>query len=172
MENANEIIEQAENLKRTQGRINLVEIANTLGIKVYTTKDIKQSSFIAFDPENECYEIYINGQEAGTRQRFSIAHEIAHYILHKDKIISFGVVGRQCEVSLTVEEEREADMLAAHIIMPPDSSKEYLNSRGVSIDLPITKEIITQYANEFGVSMMAAILRLRELGYYVRYIEL
>lgn len=166
------VVEQAVNLKRTQGRINLIEIANSLGIDVYTTKEIKQSSFIAYDAETENYEIYLNENEVGTRQRFSIAHEIAHFVLHKNKIKTFGVVGRECEQSLSVAEEKEADTLAAEILMPTCICNEYLTNHSITMDTVIDYQIVKDFAKEFGVSILAAIVKLRELGYYVKYIEL
>lgn len=166
-----EIIGQAENLKRTKGRINLVEIANSYGIKVFSTDEIKAPSFIAYDPETKGYEIYINSKEPGTRQRFSIAHELAHYILHRDKIISFGIVGRECEQSLLVLEERQADDLAANILMPEKSVIDYLNSKGIDKSSLLTANMVKAVAKEFEVSLMPAILRLKKIGYYVEYIE-
>lgn len=34
----------------------------------------------------EVFRILINGREAKTRQRFTAAHELAHFILHRDKL--------------------------------------------------------------------------------------
>lgn len=167
-----DLIKEIENIKKTKGRINTIEIANMLGIKVYITKDIKQSSFIAFDSETDTYNIYLNAKEGGTRQRFSIAHEIAHYLLHKDKIITFGVVGRQCEASLTPNEEKCADNLAGVILMPENCVKEYMAKYNISLDDKLDLKIIKDFAKEFEVSLIAGALRLRELGYYVGYIEL
>lgn len=167
----NDLIKEIENIKKTKGRINTVEIANMLGIKVYITKDIKQSSFIAFDNETNCYGIYINAREKGTRQRFSIAHEIVHFLLHKDKIITFGVVGRQCEASLTANEEKCADNLAGILLMPDNCVKDYMCKFNVSFDDKLDLKIIKEFAKEFEVSLIAAALRLREIGYYVGYIE-
>lgn len=167
-----ELIKEIENIKKTSGRINTIEIANMLGIKVYKTTDITQSSFIAFDKDENCYSIYINSKEVGTRQRFSIAHEIAHFLLHKERIISFGIVGRQCDESLTLTEEKNADTLAARILMPENCVWEYMNNLKISDNDKLNLRIIKDFAKEFEVSLIAGILRLRELGYYVGYIEL
>ena len=172
MDNREDILKEAENLKRTKGRIDIVELANTLGIKVYSTKDIKQPSFIAFDPQTQSYEIYFNSKDAGTRQRFSIAHEIAHYILHRDKIVSFGVVGRNHNNSLSISEEKEADCLAGALLMPANSVSDFIHNKGITLNDKIELETVKDMAKEFEVSLIAAALRLRELGYYVGYIEI
>lgn len=166
-----DVLKSVENIKRTQGRIDIVEIANSLGIKVFETREIEQPSFIAYDPETKCYQIYLNERDAGTRQRFSIAHEIAHFLLHKDKIVSFGTVGRLCDCSLSLKEEKIADNLAGRILMPKKNIKEYMAQNGFSVNDKIDKQMVQKVAKEFEVSLIAATLRLRELGYYVGYIE-
>lgn len=165
------IIKQAIDLKKNKGRIDIVELANNLGIKVYSTDEINVPSFIAYDKELKTYEIYINSKEKPTRKRFSIAHEIAHFIKHKDKIVEFGVVGRQNNCSLSVNEEEDADNLAAEILMPQECVISFLNSQNIDKQTKIEKDIVSKFANEFDVSLFAAIIRLRELGYYVGYIE-
>ena len=40
-----------------------ISVANTLGIKVYETKEISQPSFIAYDSDLECYEIYLKKRQ-------------------------------------------------------------------------------------------------------------
>lgn len=169
--NIEDIIKEIENIKKIKGRINTVEIANMLGIKVFITKNVS-SSFIAFDNETKCYGIYINAREKGTRQRFSIAHEIAHFLLHKDKIITLGTVGRQSDFSLTANEEKCADNLAGMLLMPENCVKDYMQKFNVSYDDKLDLKIIKEFAKEFEVSLIAGALRLRELGYYVGYIEL
>ena len=166
-----ELLQEIENIKKTKGRIDIVEIANSLGIKVYATNEIEQSSLIAYDSETNCYEIIFNENQPKTRQRFSIAHEIAHFLLHKDKIITFGIVGRECAVSLSLQEEKEADNLAGMLLMPENCIKKALEQRKLTVENVIDTEIVKSIATEFSVSLIACALRLRELGYYVGYIE-
>jgi len=168
----NKVIEQAINLKKTKGRIDVIDIANSLGIKVYSTKKIQYPSMIAHNKETGYYEIYFNENEKKTRNRFSIAHEIAHYILHKSKIIEFGVVGRENLCSLSSSEELEADKLAAEILMPCSCVNEFMEHNEITRDVKIELDMIKKVAKEFETSLLATIMRLRELGYYVGYIEL
>lgn len=165
------ILKQAENLKKTKGRIDVIELANSLGIKVYTSSQMGTPSFIAYDKEQQRYEIYVNAREKVARQRFSIAHEIAHFIEHKDKINVLGIVGRQNTYSLTAEEEFQADSLAAEILMPKNCVEEFLKQNNVSRETKIDEEVVRKLAQEFEVSVLSAIIRLRSLGYYVKYIE-
>lgn len=62
--------------------------------------------------------IKVNRHDVKERQRFTIAHEIAHFLLHKDRLaggIEDDVLYRS---RLSDELEREANRLAADIIMP------------------------------------------------------
>lgn len=167
----NNAIELAENLKKTENRIDIIKIANEFGLKVFLTDEISVPSFIAFDSETGGYEIYVNSKEPSTRKRFSIAHEIAHYILHKDKINTFGIVGRQNSKSLSKEEEMAADILGARILIPEKCANDYLTDKQISVDDILGFKIVSMFSKEFEVSIIAGAMRLRELGYYVGYIE-
>lgn len=167
-----DIIRNVEKQKQTTGKIDIIELANSYGIKVYSTKQINCASYIVFDPIEEIYEIYVNDKEPGVRKRFSIAHEIAHYILHKDKIQTLGVVGRQNINSLSKQEEKDADSLGAKILMPPKASKCFLEKNNILQDDILDMNVIKKFADEFEVSIIAAAMRLRELGYYVGYIKM
>lgn len=62
--------------------------------------------------------IKVNRHDVKERQRFTIAHEIAHFLLHKDKI-SDGIIDDILYRSrLSDELEQQANRLAADIIMP------------------------------------------------------
>ena len=71
--------------------IDVYEIAMDLQIKVYIEKGWPNglSGKIVKDALSggqSGYAIYVNGDHAETRQRFTLAHEIAHFILHKENI--------------------------------------------------------------------------------------
>ena len=66
------------------------------------------------------YHIEINGAHSPNRRRFTLAHEIAHYLLHRD-LIGDGIEDDALYRSrLSNETEAEANRLAARILMPPD----------------------------------------------------
>lgn len=64
------------------------------------------------------FRIRVNRYEIDERQRFTIAHEIAHYLLHRDHIRSGIVDNVMYRSSLSSRREAEANRLAADIIMP------------------------------------------------------
>lgn len=62
--------------------------------------------------------IRINRHDTEERQRFTLAHEIAHYLLHRDKI-GDGIVDTMLfRSSLSNALEAEANRLAADIVIP------------------------------------------------------
>lgn len=62
--------------------------------------------------------IRVNRHEHKNRQRFTIAHEIAHFILHKDAITDRVVDDKFYRSGLSEKREWEANALAADILMP------------------------------------------------------
>lgn len=62
--------------------------------------------------------VKINRHDSEERQRFTLAHEIAHFLLHRDKI-GDGIVDTMLfRSSLSSDLESEANRLAADIVLP------------------------------------------------------
>jgi Zn-dependent peptidase ImmA (M78 family) len=62
--------------------------------------------------------IKVNRHDIKERQRFTIAHEIAHFLLHRDRLASGITDDVLYRSRLTDDLERQANRLAADIIMP------------------------------------------------------
>lgn len=103
--------------------VRVIAIAKDFGIGVYKMggaewqeKDI--SGLIRKDPSIDRFEIVVNANHDYPRQRFTVAHEIAHFLLHEEKIgdgITDDVLYRS---GLDTEMETEANVMAANILMP------------------------------------------------------
>ncbi len=138
--------------------VDLERITKDLKIEVFGTKDFENniSGKIYYNEEHKEYRIVVNTNHPNTRQRFTIAHEIAHYILHKDRIReNNGIVDTGLYKSnLYNYLELEADRLAADILMPYD------------ILMPLAEESnydtesIETLAKKFDVSYTSMSLRL------------
>ena len=113
-----------QNNRQMYPPFNVSPIANDLGITVLEDEmpqpDI--SGLIAKQPDGKIY-IYVNQDENINRQRFTIAHELAHYYLHykssdKDGVLSF-VKHRNGIYSVDDSgEEAEANAFAAELLVP------------------------------------------------------
>src|SRR5690606_2956370 len=100
------------------------------------------------------YRITINGRHPHTRQRFTLAHEIAHFILHRP-LIGDGIVDDALYRSSKGDDvEREANRYAAAILMPaPLVRKKYREGL----------RSFAGIAEAFDVSYEVAEIRVREL---------
>lgn len=97
----------------------------------------------------------INSKHHKNRQRFTIAHELGHYLMHKDKNSLFEDTtffrGAQNNAM-----EFAANEFASSILMPQNSIKKLLDSN--------IREL-ADLADEFNVSPSAMKYRLEKLGY-------
>jgi Zn-dependent peptidase ImmA (M78 family) len=140
-----------------QAPVNVTGIASELGLKIYATKLPESiSGKIIFEAREQSerfngYVIYVNQAETFERQRFTAAHEIAHFILHRHLIgdgITDDVLYRS---KLTSPQETEANNLAADILMPWNLINE-TSASGVTN--------IRELAARFQVSLTAMSVRL------------
>jgi len=110
--------------------------------------------------------IGINSLHHPNRQRFSIAHEIAHVVLHKGMEVhvdrTFRVNMRNDVSSRAIDpEEIEANRFAAELLMPEHMLVNDL--RGQEIDLE-NEAGLKRLAERYRVSLQALTIRLTKLG--------
>jgi len=117
--------------------------------------------------EGDKGKIGYNRVDAEVRQRFTIAHELAHYILHRGKRPIF--IDRKYAVYLrsgrssTGEDRQEiqANQMAAALLMPSRQVRAAV--RDTVFDLG-DEEGIQELAEQFNVSTQAMSFRLLNLG--------
>ncbi|MBA4046358.1 MAG: hypothetical protein C0471_18365 [Erythrobacter sp.] len=95
-------------------------IAHALGIDVLSSalrSDI--SGQIRLRPDDNIYEIKVNIADPPVRQRFTVAHEIGHYLMHRNEIDGDGITDTILFRSkLSDRKETEANRIAAMILLP------------------------------------------------------
>ncbi|HCU64592.1 MAG TPA: hypothetical protein DF774_02405 [Rheinheimera sp.] len=110
------------------------------------------------------YEITVNLSNSVNRQRFTAAHELGHFVLHRhllgdgvnDNTAYRSVVGSECYNSnITARHETEANMFAATVLMPTAAVKQLWDAGTKSP---------AELASKFQVSTAAMEIRLRSLG--------
>lgn len=138
--------------------VKLGALAKCLGIKVLLST-LPRGTSGQIGQENDDFVIRINRHEAKHRQRFTLAHEIAHYILHRDKIVASG--GWSENVLLRSGQpasiEYEANRLASDLVIPSTE----LATVTAEYSGPMTSEIIEDLARRFGVSTAAMEIKLQ-----------
>lgn len=134
------------------------ELANELGLKVIRAPMPPKISGL-IQPSADApagFEIRVNKYEMPERQRFTVAHEIAHYLLHRDDIGSGVVDSIMYRSNLTSRKETEANRLAADIVMPARAVGKELDRLGGRR----TDDTVETLAAMFRVSVPAMKVRL------------
>ncbi|MDP3196141.1 ImmA/IrrE family metallo-endopeptidase [Tabrizicola sp.] len=113
--------------------------------------------------EGDNYVIRVNRNEARERQRFTIGHELAHYLLHRNIIDSSpdGITDTVLYRSGAPERiEFEANRLAAEIVMPMHLIEKELSEKFGGL---VTEATIEGLASSFEVSKAAMEIKLSTL---------
>jgi Zn-dependent peptidase ImmA (M78 family) len=111
---------QLEIIKRfqTEPPVHVVPIAEALGLEVFKVPGWPDNLSGMIRKEEDSCNIYVNASHHIHRRRFTIAHEIAHFILHKD-LIGDGIADDALYRSnLSNKIEAQANSFAADILMP------------------------------------------------------
>lgn len=133
------------------------ELASELGLKVFRSPlPPKISGLIRPVAEGDGFEIRVNKYEVPERQRFTLAHEIAHFLVHKDDIKRGVVDSIMYRSALSSRKEAEANRLAADIVMPLAAVRSELVKRGGTANEQVAEEL----ARIFRVSIPAMRVRL------------
>lgn len=101
--------------------------------------------------------VVYNNQRSVGRQRFTIAHEFGHYLLHRRKYPSGLQCGEDDLGALQSEYQKievEANKFAASFLMPLDDYRLQVDSKKV-----VTFEVISNCSTRYNVSLIASIIR-------------
>jgi Zn-dependent peptidase ImmA (M78 family) len=138
-------------------------IAQHLGLDVRYAPFEGDLSGALIRTKEETY-IGVNSFHHSNRQRFTIAHEIAHYLLHKGLRVhidkEFWVNYRDEELSKAVKwQEIEANKYAAELLMPTDFVVRDINKLK-----RLDKQAMQILAKRYKVSPQAMQITLANLG--------
>lgn len=144
----------------------IVAIAKELGLVVYETDEFSPEQSGSIKKENDTFVIYLNASHPPTRKRFTLAHEVAHYLLHRDCLeenkefvdtVKQPIeLQRSAAVEYSQKEKQmewEANELAAELLMPEEKFMEEWDKADNIIDV----------AAAFKVSPSAAAIRGQKL---------
>lgn len=104
--------------------------------------------------------LYNDATQSEGRIRFTLAHELGHYVLHRTRQDEFtcSELDMNDWDSNIREMESEADTFASYLLMPLDDFRAQTSGQPVSIDL------LRHCASRYGVSLMAAALKWTEIA--------
>lgn len=138
--------------------LDVEELAKKLDLRVeyvsFLGEDADLSGKLFYDDHTDQWVIHVNDQHHPNRQRYTIAHEIGHFCLHKHLQLIFEdkIFFRGGEAS---KEEYEANEFASAILMPKEDFLGKVRSGLREVE---------DLASFFAVSTLALRLRAKNLG--------
>lgn len=145
-------------------------IARSLGLSVRKRRNASSDISGFIFRRGRGAVIGVNSSNARVRQRFTIAHELGHYLFHT-KGYEKVHVDRQFEVKFRDglssqgidTDEREANLFAAELLMPqPFIARDIAALDGLDI---VDGNLLKNLARRYQVSAQAMLFRLANLGY-------
>lgn len=159
---------------RVEGYLNIDKFSEYLGISLlqFPFEDDRKSGAIA--KKDGKWAIFVNETHPPLRKRFTIAHEIGHFYQYKYGATSLNEFAKKLDSEGIItdfwierngesnEAEKEANQIAAEILMPEDIVKSFIfNERST-----LAHKTIADMAKIFGVSETAMAFRLKNLNLY------
>lgn len=133
--------------------IPVLEIAESNGVDVIFTDFGDHSQTVAGFCDFASAKLYVNVEDRSTRQSFTIAHELGHWLMHKSIFENdpdkYPVLPRFQSVDKSDTLEQEANAFAANLLVP---------SRLLS---PVKHVPVAKLAEVFGVSRMMMEIRIK-----------
>lgn len=152
--------------RKKQGMVDVEKIAQNLGITVKRASFGEENIAGFMRRVNDQGQIFINSNESPRRQRFTLAHELGHFLLHS--ILTIHVDGKSTASPIyfrddesskaTRIKEIEANQFAAELLMPThEINREALKllTKGFSLE-----ETAVALAEQYEVSDAAMLVKL------------
>ena len=155
-----------------RGAVPVERIAKSLGIEISLDEvDDDLSGFLFRDKTNGRTVIGANKSHHPNRLRFTIAHELGHFLLHEGEVVHLDETPTAFSVNLRSgasasgldDNEKEANLFAAELLMPAKFLQEELE--GKRLDLLDDGDFLAKLSKKYKVSVQAITFRLTNLGY-------
>ena len=139
---------------RRKAPVKMIKLAKKLGLRVFeATIPMRAGAPMAgaLRTGDQTYEgkdgywIECHRDDSETRKRFTVAHEIGHYLFHKHMITDDIEDNALYHSDLPIREEVEANKFAAWLLMPDELIAEYLE-QGLDMDAMAKKFNVSRHA--------------------------
>jgi Zn-dependent peptidase ImmA (M78 family) len=153
--------------------VDAIARAHNIELKLDEVDD-QLSGFLVRDRKTRTAVIGANKSHHPHRQRFTIAHELGHFLLHEGHMVHLDERVGAFKINLRGpesangedDEEKEANLFAAELLMPAAFLERDLE--GKYLDLLAESTLLEKLAKKYKVSVQALTFRLT----YLRYITL
>lgn len=132
--------------------VDVLACARAVGLEVYALDLPRGVSGMLKRVDGDTFVCYVDSSEPSVRQRFTAAHELGHYVLHRESIGATHTDNYRLRAEgMTNWQETQANQFAADLLMPFDL-----------IDAAIQggKTSVKELAGLFKVSEIAMSIRL------------
>lgn len=135
-------------------------LENDVGLRIFALRlPSRVAGLFGFDIElGPC--VAINANQRYERQRWSLAHEYAHFLTRRDRAEVTVLLSQYRRVPAS---ERYADSFARHFLMPTGGVIRRYQMAAAEVGRP-TNALLLQQADWWGVSFQAYVLRLEDVG--------
>jgi len=132
----------------------------------YSERPIRPGESAWIERQGDRFSVVVNSEDGLVRRRFSAAHELAHYLMHRDLMYvdrarmsrhTDRLYGEQVEnptSPFTRQHDTQANRLAVQILMPAPLVRAKFAAQ----------PDVGRLAADFGASRAAMAIRLRSLG--------
>lgn len=140
--------------------VDVFAIADRLGARIQYENADDELSGALYRNDGNGPVIGVNARHHPNRQRFTVAHEIGHLLLHDEPVFVDRVFRRDQVSSEAVDPlEIEANGFAAALLMPKEFVLRHTNGKA-----PLRSDAVERLAVHFEVSPQAMTFRLERLN--------
>ncbi|MDR2341507.1 MAG: ImmA/IrrE family metallo-endopeptidase [Campylobacteraceae bacterium] len=152
---ADKIFSQAKKLNISIEPLNINYIVKKMFKLDLEETDLGKETSGFLEKINDKWTIFVNSRESDYRKRFTVVHELAHYIKHRDNCpLKKDQIFFRDENTNSIE--REANEFAANLLMPKEMFEKYIDEG---------YDTISSLADKFQLSTSAVRYRAFKLGF-------
>jgi Zn-dependent peptidase ImmA (M78 family) len=147
--------------------VDVERLAKVVSAKIHYEPLENEISGMVTRTEDGAALIGVNESHHPNRQRFTIAHEIGHLLLHDDQLLhidrTFPIALRSTTASLGTDAmEIEANQFAAELLMPTELVRKDVDKLLNKVE---PEKAVEDLAAKYKVSVQAMTIRLNVLGF-------
>ena len=156
LDNAEDLLNLARQNNIKTAPLDIEALIKLLGVEMRKEDNLESDVSGKLTRENDTWICIVNANHHPTRQRFTMAHELAHYVLHRNEQTEFVDHTYFRAVDNANPMEFEANAFAGSLLMPKMDFKHFIINTSTDVE---------KLAEHFGVSPIAVRVRAKQLGF-------
>jgi IrrE N-terminal-like domain len=116
-------------------------------------RSLVEGMLVRRSPAKSWTVLYAAYPEVQGRERFTVAHELGHYLLHRQLKEEFKCLSDDLVDQALKQREYEANEFASYLLMPIDDFRNNMENQIFSLDL------LSHCANRYGTTFLATALK-------------